>query len=103
MWSFAGSMRRSLSSASVSGAYLWWAVDELARESLYDRKRRVRERVVGVEDIRGQRARARGTEPGKDVGRGCSVPGVGKLAEFERKGEEGRGTKDGGSIIFSDR
>ena len=34
MWSFAGSMRRSFSSASVSGAYLWLEVEELARESL---------------------------------------------------------------------
>jgi len=34
MWSFAGSMRRSFSSPSLSGVYLWWEVEELARESL---------------------------------------------------------------------
>lgn len=33
-WSFTGSMRRSLSSPSLSSAYLLWEVEELARESL---------------------------------------------------------------------
>jgi len=83
-------MRRSFSSSSLSSAYLWWGVEELARESLYDRKRRVLERIVGAEDIERPGVQARGSGARKRCGQG-GVPSraTDSVAERQRMSQEG--------------